>query len=123
MEINDITEKVLFCAYRVHSELGPGLLERAYEECLAYELRQEGLIVEQQKELPLIYKEILIPTGYKLDLLVEGKVVVEIKSVEALNEVHLAQVLTYLKFSKCKIGLLLNFNVKSLRTGIRRVAL
>jgi GxxExxY protein len=73
MEINDITEKVLFCAYRVHSELGPGLLERAYEECLAYELRQEGLIVEQQKELPLIYKEILIPTGYKLDLLSRGE--------------------------------------------------
>ncbi|MBS9524103.1 GxxExxY protein [Litoribacter alkaliphilus] len=123
MDINEITEKVLFCAYRVHSELGPGLLEKAYEDCLLYELTLQGLQVEAQKLLPLKYRDILIETGYRLDLLVEGKVIVEIKATDAFKDVHLAQVLTYLRLTECKIGLLLNFNVKSLKHGIKRVAL
>ncbi|MCY1632850.1 GxxExxY protein [Marinifilum sp. D737] len=116
-----IYKKVLDCAFRVHTALGPGLLESAYEECLFYELCQEGLHVEKQKALPLVYKDVKLESGYRLDLLVESSVIVEIKSVETLNDVHLAQILTYLKLSKCKLGLLVNFNVKSLKHGIRRV--
>lgn len=121
MEINDITEKILGCAFKVHSALGPGLLESAYEECLNYELKQADLVTEKQKTLPLVYHEVRLDAGYRIDFLIEQKVVVEIKSVEALNDVHFAQVLTYLKLSKCKVGLLINFNVKSLKHGIRRV--
>ena len=120
MEINDLTSKILECAFTVHTALGPGLLESAYEECLFYELQQAGLYVEKQKALPLIYKEVKMDVGYRLDLLVENRVVIELKSVEALNDVHTAQILTYLKLSKCKIGLLMNFNVKSLKLGIKR---
>lgn len=120
-EINKLTSKILKCAYTVHTALGPGLLESAYEECLFYELQQAGLKVEKQKALPLVYKEVKLDAGYRLDLLVENKVVIELKSVEALNDVHTAQVLTYLKLSKCKIGLLMNFNVKSLKLGIKRL--
>ncbi len=123
MEINELTSRILKCAYDVHSALGPGLLENAYEECLFYELQQSGLKVERQKALPLVYKEIKLDAGYRVDLLVENKVIVELKSVEALNEVHVAQVLTYLKLSKCEIGLLMNFNVKSLKNGIKRLIL
>ncbi|MBA4407991.1 MAG: GxxExxY protein [Bacteroidota bacterium] len=122
MEINQITELILKCAYSVHSALGPGLLESAYEECLYYELQQVGLKVEKQKSLPLVYKEVKLDAGYRIDLLVENKVVVEIKSIEAFTDVHIAQVLTYLKLSGCKIGLLLNFNVASLKNGIKRLA-
>jgi GxxExxY protein len=121
MEVNQLTEQILNCAYKVHSELGPGLLESAYEECLYYELIQSGLQVEKQKVLPLIYYEVKLDAGYRLDLLVENSVVVEIKAIEALNDVHIAQVLTYLKLSKCKVGLLLNFNVRSLKNGIKRL--
>ena len=121
MEINDLTQIILDCSYRVHSTLGPGLLESAYEECLFYELNLNGLKLEKQKSLPLVYKDIKLDVGYRLDLLVENQVVVEIKAVENLNEVHTAQVLTYLKISECKIGLLLNFNVKSLKYGIKRL--
>ena len=121
MEINDITEKILGCAFKVHSALGPGLLESAYEECLNYELKQANLNTEKQKALPLVYHEVKLDAGYRIDFLIEQKVVIEIKSVEALNDVHLAQVLTYLKLSKCQVGLLINFNVKSLKHGIRRV--
>ena len=120
-ELNQITEQILKCAFKVHSELGPGLLESAYEECLFYELKQAGLIVEKQKALPLVYHEVKLDAGYRIDLLVEGSVVVEIKAVETLNDVHTAQVLTYLKLSKCKVGLLLNFNVASLKNGIKRL--
>ncbi|WP_227005964.1 GxxExxY protein [Marinifilum sp. N1E240] len=116
-------KKVLDCAFRVHTALGPGLLESAYEECLCYELCQEGLKVEKQKALPLIYKEVRLETGYRLDLLVEDSVIVEIKAIETLKETHLAQILTYMKLSKCKLGLLVNFNVKSLKYGIKRVIL
>lgn len=121
MEINKITEQILNCAFRVHSELGPGLLENAYEECLYYELKKNNLIVEKQKALPLVYHEIKLDTGYRVDLLVEKKVIVEIKAIEALNDVHFAQVITYLKLSKCTVGLLINFNVRSLKSGIRRI--
>ena len=121
MEINDLTQIILDCSYRVHSALGPRLLESAYEECLFYELNLNGLKVEKQKSLPLVYKDIKLDVGYRLDLLVENQVIVEIKAVENLNEVHTAQVLTYLKLSECKIGLLLNFNVKSLKYGIKRL--
>jgi len=113
---------ILKCAFKVHSELGPGLLESAYEECLFYELKQSGMSVEKQKTLPLVYHEVKLDAGYRIDLLVENKVVVEIKAVEALNDVHTAQLLTYLKLSRCKIGLLLNFNVASLKNGIKRLA-
>lgn len=120
-EINQITEQILKCAFKVHSELGPGLLESAYEECLFYELKQAGLNVDKQKALPLVYHEVKLDAGYRIDILVEGSVVVEIKAVETLNDVHTAQVLTYLKLSKCKVGLLLNFNVASLKNGIKRL--
>ncbi|MDP4267134.1 MAG: GxxExxY protein [Bacteroidota bacterium] len=119
---NELSYKIIGCAMKVHSELGPGLLENAYEECLYYELRGLGLRVEKQKALPLVYHEVKLEAGYRIDLLVENKVIIEIKSVEALNEVHFAQILTYLKLMKCKLGLLINFNVKSLKDGIKRVA-
>lgn len=121
MEYNLITEQILKAAFKVHSELGPGLLESAYEECLYYELKQAGFIVDKQKALPLIYYEVKLDAGYRIDLLVENTVVVEVKAVEALNDVHTAQVLTYLKLSGCKVGLLLNFNVASLKNGIKRL--
>lgn len=121
MEIEKIFKQVLDCAFTVHTELGPGLLESAYEECLRYELIQIGLRVEQQKALPLVYREVRLDTGYRIDLLVEDKVIVEIKSVETMNEVHLAQIITYQKLSGCKLGLFVNFNVKRLKDGIKRV--
>ena len=121
MQLNELTQIILNCSYSVHTNLGPGLLESAYEECLFYELKLLGINVQKQKPLPLIYKDVRLDAGYRLDLLVENKVVVEIKSVEHLHDVHMAQVLTYLKLSKCKIGLLINFNVKSLKDGIKRL--
>ena len=121
MTENQITEKILACAFKVHSNLGPGLLESAYEECLYYELKKAGLKVEKQKPLPLVYEEVKLEVGYRVDLHVEDKVIVENKAIEAFNDVHLAQVITYLKLSKNKIGLLLNFNVKSMKDGIKRV--
>lgn len=121
MHENEISERIIGCAIEVHKNLGPGLLESAYEECLFYELKQNGMIVEKQKALPLIYKEIKLDAGYRLDLIVENKVVIEIKAVELLNEVHTAQVLTYLKVSGCKLGLLINFNVLKVKDGIKRL--
>jgi len=121
MDREDVFKLILDCAFQVHSELGPGLFESAYEECLCYELNQVGLKVERQKALPLIYKEIRLDAGYRIDLLVKDSVVVEIKTVEELSDVHLAQILTYLKLSGCKLGLLVNFNVKYLKNGIKRV--
>ena len=122
MTENEISERIIGCAIQVHRELGPGLLESSYEECLYYELIQAGLLVEKQKPLPLVYKEVKLNCGYRIDLMVENKVVVEIKAVEGLNDVHMAQILTYLKLSKCKLGLLINFNVALLKDGIKRVA-
>jgi GxxExxY protein len=121
MDIERHFKKILDCSFKVHSELGPGLLESAYEECLYYELRQSGLLVQRQKPLPLVYREVKLDMGYRVDLLVENRVIVEIKSVDALNEVHLAQVLTYMKLSGCRLGLLVNFNVRHLKEGIKRV--
>jgi GxxExxY protein len=118
---NDIGKIIVDRALRVHRELGPGLLESAYEACLCHELRNAGLNVEVQKALPVVYKEVRLDCGYRIDLLVETKVVIEIKAVEALNDVHLAQILTYLRLSECKLGYLINFNVKRVKDGIKRV--
>ena len=118
---NEVSEKIIGAAINVHKNLGPGLLESAYEECFYYELNKSSLKVEKQKPMPLIYEEVKIDCGYRIDLMVESKVVIEIKSVEALNDVHLTQVPTYLKLSNCKLGLLINFNVSKLVNGIRRV--
>jgi GxxExxY protein len=118
---NEITGLTIGCAIKLHKKLGPGLLESAYEQCLYYELVKSGLNVERQKGLPLIYDEVNLDCGYRIDLVVEKKIVVEVKSVEALNDVHLAQILTYLKLSGCKVGLLINFNVELLKKGIKRV--
>lgn len=120
MEINKITEKIIGAAIEVHKTLGPGLLESAYEQCLRHELEIHGLKVERQVPVPVIYKDLLLEYGYRLDLLVENTVIVEIKSVELLNPVHEAQMLTYLKFAEKKVGLLINFNVKLLKEGLRR---
>ena len=121
MTENELSEKIIGAAIKVHKNLGPGLLESAYEECLFYELKKLNLSVEKQKPMPLIYDEVKLDIGYRIDLLVENLVVIELKSVEALNDVHLAQILTYLKLSGCKLGLLLNFNVALLKNGIKRV--
>jgi GxxExxY protein len=122
MQENEISEKIIGCAIQVHRELGPGLLESSYQECLYFELIQAGLLVEKQKPLPLVYKEVQLDCGYRLDLLVENKVVIEVKAVEALNDVHMAQIMTYLKLTNCKLGLLMNFNVVLIKNGIKRVA-
>lgn len=120
-ELNRITEAIIQAAIEVHRTLGPGLLESAYEACLAFELSQRGLKVDQQKPLPVVYKDVRLDCGYRLDLLVEDKVIVEIKAVDQLSPVHEAQLLSYLRLSGCRIGLLINFNVKVLRSGIRRL--
>jgi len=117
----ELTSSILGCAYKVHSTLGPGLLESAYEECLHYELDKIGLAAIKQKPMPLIYEEKKLDLGYRIDLFIEGKVIIEIKSVEVLNPVHLAQLMTYLKLSGCRVGFLINFNVQSLKDGIKRV--
>lgn len=121
MTENEIAKIVFESALKVHRNLGPGLLESAYEECLFYELKKLNLSVEKQKALPLIYEEVKLDVGYRIDIIVENKFIIEIKSVVELNEVHLAQLLTYLKLSDCKLGLLINFNVKLLKEGVRRV--
>lgn len=118
---NEISKIIVESALKVHRNLGPGLLESSYKECLFYELKKAGLFVEKQKPLPLVYEEVKLEIGYRIDLLIENKVVVEIKSVESINDMHLAQVLTYLKLSGCKLGLLINFNVSLIKNGIKRV--
>jgi len=121
MTENEISTMAINAAIEVHKTLGPGLLESSYEICLFYELIQAGLHVERQKPLPIYYKGIKLNAGYKIDLLVEDKVVIELKAVNNFNSVHTAQLLTYLRLSKCKLGLLLNFNVKLLKEGIKRI--
>ncbi|MGQ9642855.1 MAG: GxxExxY protein [Ignavibacterium sp.] len=123
MNGEEIFKKILDCSFKVHTALGPGLLESAYEECLSYELKKLGLMVEKQKPLPLVYEEVKLDAGYRVDLLVENKIIVEIKSVDSLADIHMAQILTYLKLSGCRLGLLVNFNVKHLKDGIKRVIL
>jgi len=120
MEINEITCKIIGCAIEVHKHLGPGLLESAYEECLIFELQNSGLRVESQKPVPVIYKEKKLDYGYRIDILIENVVLIELKSVDALNPVHEAQILTYMKFAGIRTGLLINFNIKMLRNGLRR---
>jgi GxxExxY protein len=120
-KLNHITDQVIGAAIEVHRALGPGLLESAYEACLAFELAQRGLKVEPQKPLPVVYKEVHLDCGYRLDLLVENAVIVEIKAVESLAPIHQAQLLSYLRLSGCKVGLLINFNVKVLKDGLRRL--
>lgn len=121
MKLNKITEIIIGAAIEVHRKLGPGLLESAYQKCLLYELMNQGLSVEEEVPRPIIYKDIHLNHGYRLDLLVEDRVVVEIKTVETFTDVHLAQVLTYLKLGDYKLGLLINFNVSLLKNGIKRI--
>ena len=121
MTENEISKIIFDCALKVHRVLGPGLLESAYEECLYYELNKTNLKIEKQKALPLIYENVKLDVGYRIDIIVEDKVIIELKSVEALNNIHMAQVLTYLKLSDCKLGMLINFNVTLIKNGIKRV--
>ena len=118
---NEISKIVYESGYLVHKTLGPGLLESAYEECMLYELKKGGLLVEKQKPMPLIYDQIKMDVGYRLDLLIENKFIVEVKSVEALNDIHLAQILTYLRLSNCRLGMLINFNTLHFKNGVKRV--
>ena len=120
MDFNKVTEAIIGAAIEVHRTLGPGLLESAYEECLCHELRLRGIPFERQRPLPVTYKGLDLECGYRLDLLVHDAVVVEIKAVEALQPIHEAQLLTYLKLGGWKVGLLINFNVPVLKNGIRR---
>ena len=118
---NELTGKVIGSAIEVHNALGPGLLESAYKECLYYKLAKGGLNVVKEKAIPLIFEEVKLECGFRIDLLVENKLIIEIKSCEALNDIHLAQTLTYLKLGNYKLGLLINFNVLKLKDGIKRV--
>jgi len=120
-KLNKVTEAIISVAVDVHRALGPGLLESAYEACMVYDLAKAGLKVEQQKPLPIVYRGIKLECAYRLDLMIDNEVIVEIKSVEKLLPIHQAQLLSYLKLSECKVGLLINFNVKMLKNGIKRV--
>lgn len=121
-ELNKTTEAIIGAVIEVHRALGPGVLESAYVACLVYELRERDYKVLQETPLPLIYKEVKLDCGYRLDLLVNDAVIVEVKSVESLAPIHDAQLLSYLKLADCKIGLLINFNVKMLKFGVKRLA-
>jgi GxxExxY protein len=121
MTENELSKIVFNCALKVHQNLGPGLLESAYEECLFYELMKTGLDIQKQKALPLVYEEVKLDIGYRIDIIIENKLILEIKSVEALNDIHFAQLLTYLKLTNCKLGMLINFNVLLIKNGIKRV--
>lgn len=120
MEINELTHKVIGLAIEVHRTLGPGLLESAYCECLSYEIKNNGLFVEREKILPIKYKGITIDHGYRIDLVVENKLVLELKTVEELTDIHQAQLITYLKLGNYPIGLLINFHSKILKNGLKR---
>ena len=120
-ELNRLSNEAIGAAIEVHRQLGPGLLESAYERCLIWELRQRGLSVETQVPVPIRYKDLLFDEGYRIDLLVEGKLVLELKSIDKLLPIHTAQVLTYLKMTGLKMALLLNFNIELMRSGIKRV--
>lgn len=121
MNENELAKIVFDLGLKVHKNLGPGLLESSYEECLFYEINKLGIKVEKQKALPLVYEEVKLDIGYRIDLIVENKLIIEIKSVEALIDIHMAQILTYLKLSNCKLGLLINFNTVLFKNGIKRV--
>jgi GxxExxY protein len=121
MHENEIAKRVIGLAIDVHKALGPGLLESAYEECMFYKIQKSGLYAEQQKPIPVVFEEVKLECGYRIDILVEGKLVLEIKSVEAVHPVFLAQTLTYLRLGGFKLGLLMNFNVPALREGVKRI--
>ena len=121
MNENELSFLVIGFAIEIHTALGPGLLESAYKECLFYKLTKEGIYVEKEKAMPLIFEGLKLDIGYRIDLLVENKLVIETKSVDELNDIHLAQTLTYLKLGNYKLGLLMNFNVKRIKDGIKRV--
>ena len=121
MELNELTGRIIGLAIEVHSALGPGLLESSYKECLYYKIGKSGLYVEKEKPMPLVFENVKLECGYRIDLLVENKIVIEIKSVDALNDIHMAQTLTYLKLGNYKLGLLMNFNVLKLKDGIKRI--
>ncbi len=118
---NELSKIIIGLAIEVHTHLGPGLLESAYQECLFYELNNAGLYTIKEKPMPVIYKDVKLDHGYRIDLLVENKVVLEIKTVDAFTDVHIAQMLTYLKLGNYKLGLLLNFNVATMKDGIKRI--
>jgi GxxExxY protein len=121
LSINELSYKVIGLAIEVHEAFGPGLLEKAYQECLFYKINKAGFYVEKEKPMPLVYEEVYLDCGYRIDLLVENKLVIEVKSVESLNDIHLAQTLTYQKLGNFKLGLLINFNVLKLTDGVKRV--
>ena len=121
MTENEIGKKIINCAYQVHKELGPGLFESTYETCLLYELTKAGLKTESQKTIAIVYKDVKIDAGYRIDIHVENKVIIELKSVKELNDVYLAQIIAYLKLSENKLGYLINFNVKYFKEGVKRV--
>jgi len=121
MSENDLAKLAIDLGFKVHKKLGPGLLENVYEECLFYEIEKQGITVEKQKPLPLVYETVKLEVGYRVDLLVENKLIIEVKSIDGLNNIHLAQVMTYLRLSGLKLGLLLNFNTVLFKDGIQRV--
>jgi GxxExxY protein len=121
MTENELSKIVFDCGLKVHRALGPGLLESAYAECLFYEVSKQGVFVEKQKGLPLIYNEVKLDIGYRIDLILENKLIIEVKAVEAFADIHMAQILTYLKLSNCKLGLLINFNSVLFKDGVKRV--
>ena len=122
-QFDELSSKVIKCAIEVHKVLGPGLLENTYKQCLAHELKLNNIKIEVEKDLPIIYKEIRLELGYRIDLIIENKLIIELKSIENLLPVHHAQIISYMKLSNIKTGLLINFNVKLLKDGIRRFEL
>lgn len=122
-ELNQLSNEIIGMAIKVHKALGPGLLESSYQECLYYEIEKAGYFVEKEKALPLLYESVRLDIGYRIDLLVEQELIIEIKAVDSLAEIHTAQLLTYLKLSGCRLGLLINFNVPLLKSGIKRLVL
>jgi GxxExxY protein len=123
MSENELSKIVFECGLKVHKALGPGLLESAYEECLYYELIKHNIYIEKQKGLPLMYEEVKLDIGFRADFILEKKLIIEIKAVDAIHDIHLAQIITYLKLSGCKVGLLLNFKTSSLKYGIKRIVI
>jgi len=123
MDFDNLSHQVIGCALEVHKLLGPGLLESTYEQCLAHELTMNGILFKLQQPLPVIYKDIRLDCGYRIDLLIENKLIVELKSVEAIKAIHEAQLLTYMKLANISIGLMINFNVQKLKEGIKRYVL
>ncbi|MEM9545473.1 MAG: GxxExxY protein [Bacteroidota bacterium] len=121
MTENEIATLVFKSSLEVHKNLGPGLLESTYQECLYFELKQSGLFVEKEKSLPVVYKNVTLDLSYRIDLFIENKFIVELKSVEAINPIHMSKIITYLKLSKCRLGMLINFNVPLLKQGVKRV--